>query len=80
MTAMSQNLRLAEVIFLAGQGFRYVFTVDHKKICYRCCGVEREKFALNPLWLIKADHVNKTGCPIACDNCSQLIEPFYPFK
>lgn len=74
MTAMSQNLRLAETIFVTGQKFRYIYTIGRKRVCQECCGKERMKFALNRNWLIIADHVNRTGCTLKCYNCSSGIE------
>lgn len=74
MTAMSQNLRLAETIFVTGQSFRYVFTADRKKICHKCCGQERVSFALNKNWLVLSDKVNSTGVSLKCDHCGNVIE------
>lgn len=75
MTVASQSLRLAEITFASNQRFRYVFTVGGRKICGKCCGAQRNRFALDPLWLIKADNVNKTPYFLKCDNCGSSILP-----
>ena len=75
MTVASHNLRLAEITFAVDQSFRYVYTAGGFRICHKCCGSERKRFALDPLWLIKADNVNKTPYSFRCDNCGGLIEP-----
>ena len=75
MTVASQSLRLAEITFASNQRFRYVYTVGGFKICSKCCGTQRSKFALDPLWLIKADNVNKTLYSLTCDNCGGFIVP-----
>lgn len=75
MTTSSQSLRLAEITAASRQDFRYVYTRGGFKICSRCCESERKKFALDPLWIIKADNVNKTQYPITCDHCGSKIKP-----
>jgi hypothetical protein len=75
MTVASQSLRLAEITFASKQRFRYVYTVGGFKVCGKCCGTERKKFAVDPLWLIKADNVNKTPYSLKCDNCGSFIVP-----
>lgn len=79
MTVASQSLRLAEITYASGQDFRYIYTAGGYKICRKCCGLEREKFALDPIWLAKADNINKTPCRLKCDNCGGYIEPRYKF-
>ena len=75
MTVASQSLRLAEITFASNQRFRYVYTAGGFKICSKCCGTHRSKFALDPLWLIKADIVNKTHYFLKCDSCESFIVP-----
>lgn len=75
MTAASLSLRLADITFASGQSFRYVYTFGGFKICFKCCGSEREKFALDSLWLVKRDNTNKTPYRFRCDNCGGFIEP-----
>lgn len=75
MTIASQSLRLAEITFASNQDFRYVYTTGGFKICRKCCKSERERFALDQLWLIKADNVNQTPYSFRCDHCGGLIEP-----
>lgn len=74
MTAMSQNLRLAENIFMLADRTRYVFTRGRKKICRDCCGVERRRFALDSEWIIVNDPFNKSGVKFRCDHCGSFIE------
>lgn len=74
MTVASQSLRLAEITFASNQSFRYVYTAGGFKICGKCCKTKRNRFALDPLWLIKADGVNRTAYPLKCDNCGGCIE------
>lgn len=80
MTTASHSLRLADVIFASGQGFRYIYTQGGFKICHECCGRERERFAVDPIWIAKADNVNKTLGNIRCDHCNGFIEPRSSFK
>ena len=75
MTVASQSLRLAEITFASNQRFRYVSTVGGQKICGKCCGTQRNKFALDPLWLIKADNVHRGHYFLKCDNCGGSILP-----
>ena len=75
MTTKSQSLRLAEVTSLSSQDFRYVYTEGGFKICHRCCKSERNRFALDPLWIIKADNTNKTPYTLKCDHCGGNINP-----
>jgi len=75
MTAASQSLRIAEITFASRQDFRYVYTAGGFKICRSCCKSERQKFALDPLWKINNDNVNKSPYRIKCDNCGKWIEP-----
>lgn len=75
MTTRSQSLRLAEITSLVGQKFRYVYTYGGFKICYKCCKSERNRFALDPLWVIKTDNTNKTPYRFKCDHCGGDIEP-----
>lgn len=73
MTVASQSLRLAEITFASNQGFRYVSTAGGFRVCSRCCGTCRNNFAVDPRWIIKADHVNRTSYPLTCDNCGGCI-------
>lgn len=75
MTTSSQSLRLAEIVAATKQDFRYVYTHGGFKVCHRCCESERSRFALDPLWTIKADNTNKTLYPITCDHCGAKIKP-----
>jgi len=75
MTVASQSLRLAEITFASNQKFRYVYTVGGFKICSKCCGTERKRFALDSLWFIRADNVNKTPYTLKCDHCGDSIVP-----
>lgn len=75
MTTLSQSLRLAEITAASRQDFRYVYTCGGFRICHRCCKSERNKFALDPLWTVKADNVNKTLYGIKCDHCGLQIMP-----
>jgi hypothetical protein len=75
MTVASQSLRLAEIIFASKQNFRYVYTKGGFKICRKCCGLERARFAVDPIWIIKADNVNRNPVRIKCDHCGGFIEP-----
>lgn len=74
MTAASQTRRLTDLIFLTGQKFRYVYTVDRRKVCTDCCGREYVNFALDRNWRVLADQVNRTGYTLRCDNCGDPIK------
>lgn len=74
MTVASQSLRFAEITFASKQNFRYVYTAGGFKVCRKCCGSERTRFAIDPLWIIKADNVNATGYRIKCENCGGWID------
>lgn len=74
MTAASQSLRLAEITFASNHDFRYVVTAGGFSVCRKCCGTERARFAVDPLWLIEADRVNKTLYALQCDHCGRSIE------
>lgn len=80
MTVASQSLRLAEITFASNQSFRYVYTAGGSKICGQCCRAERSRFALDPLWLIKADGVNRTPYSLKCDNCGGCIKSAHTLK
>jgi len=74
MTAASQTRRLTDLISVTNQRFRYVYTVDRRKVCTDCCGREYVNFALNKNWCVLADQVNRTGYTLKCDHCGGLIE------
>lgn len=80
MTVASQSLRLAEITFASNQNFRYIYTAGGFKICRKCCGTERHRFALDSLWIAKSDNVNKAPYGFRCDNCGGLIEPRHKLK
>lgn len=80
MTTKSNSLRTAEVIHAIDQPFRYVYTMGGFKICPKCCKKERKKFALDPLWLVKTDVVNKSNKFLTCDNCGQPIMMLASFR
>lgn len=77
MTTASTSLRLADIVAATGQPYRYVFTDGYFKICHRCCKTKRAKFALDPLWRIKTDAINKKNVYLECHNCGQPI-PIIP--
>jgi hypothetical protein len=74
MTAASQTRRLTDLISVTKQRFRYVYTVDRRKICTDCCGREYASFSLDKNWRVLADQVNRTGQTLKCDNCGGPIE------
>lgn len=80
MTTRSNSLRTAIITAvsfnqkLPGGSSRFVRTKGGFVICAKCCGAEYEKFALNNLWLIVKDVVNKTDPFLFCDHCGGRIE------
>jgi len=82
MTTRSTSLRIAVITALASRQkltahqSRFVKTKGGFCICAKCCDKRYEKFALDDLWLIVKDKINKTDPYLFCDNCSKRIEQF----
>lgn len=73
MTVQSHSLRLADIVAIAGHPFRYVHTLGGFNICRECCKTERVRFALDELWFVRSDRVNRSDVPVFCDHCSKSI-------
>lgn len=82
MTTSSTSLRTAIITAeayrqkLTAHKSRFVQTTGGFSICGKCCESEYEKFALDNLWLVVKDKVNRADPYLFCDNCSQKIEKF----
>jgi hypothetical protein len=80
MTTKSTSLRTAIITGinhkqqLFGCKSRYVKTKGGFYICAKCCESERNRFALDDLWLVVKDSVNRKDPFLFCDNCSKRIE------
>jgi hypothetical protein len=72
MTTRTTSLRLADIIGAIGPDFRYAYTVGGFKICRKCCKGERHRFALDPIWVIKTDAINRNKF-LVCDHCGNRI-------
>lgn len=79
MTTKSHSLRTADLLSICLRTnekharSRYIFTKGNFNCCAECCSVFRERFALNDLWEVKADCINKSDRFLYCDSCETRI-------
>ncbi len=80
MTTKSTSLRTARVTKLAyeknlpNSKSRYLFTKGGFKICSKCSASNQARFALDDLWEVVNDPVNRKDPYLLCDNCGQKIK------
>ena len=80
MTKKSNSLRTAIITAaaykqkLTAYRSRFVRTAGGFVICAKCCETEYKKFAVDDLWLVVKDVVNRTDPYLFCDNCKNRIE------
>ena len=79
MTTKSHSLRTVDLLgicFSVKQKHalsRYVLTKGNFVCCSQCCYIFREKFALEDLWEVKIDCINKSNKYLHCDSCGNRI-------
>lgn len=80
MTRKSTSLRIARNTKLAFEQdlplskSRYLFTKGGYAICSKCSTFNQKRFALDDLWEVVNDPVNRNDPYLLCDNCGQKIK------
>jgi hypothetical protein len=80
MTKKSTSLRIAQITKLEHEQnlpkskSRYLFTKGGFVICSTCCTFNQKRFALDDLWEIVNNPVNKKDPYLICDNCGRKIK------
>jgi len=86
MTKKSTSLRVARILKLLHEQRdftsrnRYVFTKGKFVICSRCVSFNTRRFALDDLWEVSTDSVNRSDNYLFCHNCGDRINPLETSK
>lgn len=73
MTNLSTGLRIADIIGMIDQPYRYVVTEADHVVCPACCKNKRDHLVYEVGFLVVKDCVNHGDPALYCDLCGDLV-------